>query len=145
MDSEKSVNSFDLKKRISSLIICETIFFHYHCAKNNFFDIFNMIDFFSYFCYIAKCWSYDCIEVLTGSVYVKYPHQYHLSLGQYSKKIVIFFQFSISDSYEPRRGSSAHGSRRWRWRQCIGRPEQRHRSNFRSRWSNNLDRRRRTR
>ena len=56
------------------------IFWKFQCypgiimQKKNVFDIFNMVDFyFFYFCYNAKYWYSDQIELLVESVHLKYP------------------------------------------------------------------------
>ena len=57
MDSEKSINSFEMKERIGHMIIYGTIIFfrnffitflHFYYAKDV-FDFFNMVDFFQIF------------------------------------------------------------------------------------------------
>ena len=76
MDSEKSINSSQIRKRIGRLIIHATIFFcnlfisFWHNYKV--IDIFFMLDFFR-FSYIAKYWNSDRIKLLDMSISVKHP------------------------------------------------------------------------
>ena len=63
-DSEKLINSFKMKKRITWLFIGKLLFFTNFLTtalllfcKINVFDIFNMVNFFLDFYYITKYWN----------------------------------------------------------------------------------------
>ena len=76
MNSEKSINSFEIKKRTSYLIMYQTIilftnlsitFWHYYDAKWMFLtSLMSDINFFFY--YITKYWNSDRFKLLVGNL-----------------------------------------------------------------------------
>ena len=80
MDSEKSINSFEIKKRIGHRNWRDNFFWQFfnNCSalllcKIYFFTSWIWL-IFSDFCYIAKYWNSNRVKLLAGSVYVRVKH-----------------------------------------------------------------------